>query len=190
MTVSVDQRVITIWDSASLGSVTNYFLDEDAWKSIYTPPELQKSDKQLKAEVDPRSGWTYIPLGYDGINMQVYDPLAPTSGAGTGEKAMQVVVGPDAASLLRLGRASQIVMPDAIKKGATGYSWLWSSNRTSFILFGGRVGDGVADSPTLHEFRPTYGSSTPGGTWTVLLSLALGKLWPRKYKARLAMELS
>lgn len=175
MTVSIDQRTITFWDSASSGSATNYSLIEHSPKPIYMAPDLQRSDKQLKAEVDPNSGWIYIPLGYDKTNMLAYDPLSPTSGAETGSKAPQIAAGPGAASPLGIGRARQIVMPDTVKRGATGYSWVWSSNRSSFILFGGRIGEGAADVPYLHEFKPTYGPSGPGGTWTVLVSSVLGK---------------
>ncbi|KAF9538466.1 hypothetical protein EC957_006722 [Mortierella hygrophila] len=168
MTVSLDQKTITIWDSGMPGSVTLYNVTDETWRFIYHPLEMQRSDKQLKAEVDPTSGLIYLPLGYDAQIMQVYDPLAPTSGAETGGKAPQAAAGPDAASPLGFGRASGIVMADGVKRGSTGYSWMWSSIRTAFILFGGRIGDGAPDAPYLHEFKPNYEGPTPGGTWSIL----------------------
>ncbi|KAF9143070.1 hypothetical protein BGX30_001445 [Mortierella sp. GBA39] len=168
MTVSLDQKTITIWDSGMPGSVTLYNLTDGAWRFIYHPLEMQHSDKQLKAEVDPTSGLIYLPLGYDAQIMQVYDPLAPTSGAETEGKSPQAAAGPDAASPLVFGRASGIVMADGVKRGSTGYSWMWSSIRSAFILFGGRIGDGAPDVPYLHEFKPNYEAPTPGGTWSIL----------------------
>ncbi|KAF9142472.1 hypothetical protein BG015_000845, partial [Linnemannia schmuckeri] len=160
MTVSLDQKTITIWNSGESGSVTNYSLSEETWKPIYAPRGMLSSEKQLKAEVDPSTGDIYVPW--------VYDPHAPTSSAAVGGKAPQAVVEPEAATPSGVGRANGIVMPDAVKAGATGYSWVWLSNRTAFFLCGGRVGEGAPDASYLHEFKPHNINGVNSGIWSIL----------------------
>ncbi|KAF9140847.1 hypothetical protein BG015_001504 [Linnemannia schmuckeri] len=103
MTISLDRQTVTIWDSASPGSVTNYTRYTGAWSAFDVPAELVRSEKQLRAAVDPNTGKIYIPLGYEGVNMLVYNPAYPDPGAATLDaqpRALKAAAaaGPDASS--------------------------------------------------------------------------------------------
>lgn len=159
MTVSLDRQTVTIWDSASPGSVTNYTRYTGAWSTFDVPAELGRSDKGLKAAVDPNTGKIYIPLGYEGLNMMVYDPAHPNPGAATLDTRPRAVrtsatADPDATVPTGAGTTMGVTMPNTVKKGATGYSFAWSSYRQTFLYFGGRIGLGDLADPYFFEYQP------------------------------------
>ncbi|KAG0063800.1 hypothetical protein BGZ89_009606 [Linnemannia elongata] len=159
MTISLDRQTVTIWDSASPGSVTNYTRYTGAWSTFDVPAELVRSDKQLKAAVDPNTGKIYIPLGYEGVNMMVYDPAHPNAGAATLDTRPRAVraaaaVERDVTAPAGAGTTIGVTMPNPVKKGATGYSFVWSSYRQTFLYFGGRIGLGDIADPYFFEFQP------------------------------------
>jgi hypothetical protein len=162
MSAAPDRQIVTIWDSASPGSVTDFNLTGKTWTSLTVPTQLQSSMKGLKAVTHP-TGTVYIPLGDRGVNMLLWDPNRLSTGAGAAAVgADPPTSSPDATAPSGNGAVSFETMPVAVEQGGTGYTWTWNNYRKTFILFGGRPGSNPT-APYLHEYDPKTRE------WTVMV---------------------
>jgi hypothetical protein len=165
MSVSPNGQILTFWDPSTNGSVTSFNRTSGSWTIIDIPDALLHSEKDLKAVTNPNTSLIYFPLGFDGHTMLVCDPTHPTPETLILNTTpwMTDTISPSAPA----GELKQVVMPDAVKRGATGYSFIWNSFRESLLLFGGRVGvEGSAGDPYFHEYN------TVDEKWNVLVSLS------------------
>jgi len=149
MTASKNGSYVTIWTSGGLGNVVEYKFLYETWTLWPELAELKASDNGLKAATDLETGIFYLPSGYNKTDMYVFDPNNPTPGPIAAGPAPRVGSTLDGNSPLGVGHPGHVPMPNGYDVGVSGYTWVYSAYRKSFILFGGTGGVG----PYLHEYR-------------------------------------
>ncbi|KAF9276357.1 hypothetical protein BGZ88_001789 [Linnemannia elongata] len=152
MSVTPKRRNITVWDPVGINSsIMSYSLDSRRWTKLGNRPKELTTLPGLQAVADPSSGRVYIPSGRNNVDadMLIYDPLTSTT--------------------------TWTIMPPREPNNPLqwyGYSFVWSSYRTSFLIFGG----GGDVGSYFYEFK------VPNNAWTELKLRAFRGYIPPRVK--------
>lgn len=143
--VAPKRRNIAVWDpTGTSSSIMSYSLDANKWTKVGDQPKELTTIPGLQAVAHPTSGLMYIPSGRNNADgdMLIYDPLTLTT--------------------------KWTPMPPREPSNGLqfyGYSFVWSSYRNSFLIFGG----GGDVGSYFYEFKVSDNS------WTELVCFWEGK---------------
>ncbi|KAF9334262.1 hypothetical protein BGZ91_010923 [Linnemannia elongata] len=152
MSVTPKRRNITVWDPIGINSsIMSYSLDSRRWTKLGNRPKELTTLPGIQAVADPSSGRVYIPSGRNNVDadMLIYDLLTSTT--------------------------TWTIMPPREPNNPLqwyGYSFVWSSYRTSFLIFGG----GGDVGSYFYEYK------VPNNAWTELKLRAFRGYIPPRVK--------
>ncbi|KAG0055784.1 hypothetical protein BGZ89_002276 [Linnemannia elongata] len=116
MVISKDQQSLSIWDT--LGSISTYNITSNTWSNPASLPPSTKKVTKLNAAMDPTSGLIYLPSGFESGAVNVY---------------AMMVYNPATRAALSLPMPSD----ESTLAGLAYFSLVWSTARSSMLLYGG-----------------------------------------------------
>ncbi|KAG0199172.1 hypothetical protein BGX28_007519 [Mortierella sp. GBA30] len=142
MTVADDKLIL--WATQSYGKVASgimtYLITDKIWLPTVQPlPAGYTTFWKLKAATDPNTGMVYVPSGKDdGNSMAVYNPVGSMTSASV-----------------------SMPPPDTMILPLSYYSVVWSTERSTLLIYGGlkyvgavSPGGNLTGNPNLFEFSP------------------------------------
>ncbi|KAG0018194.1 hypothetical protein BGZ80_007467 [Entomortierella chlamydospora] len=138
MTVSANKQSLIIW-GGFFSNISTYDIETGSWSVNTQSPTNSSPQMGLKAVADPSSGLVYIPSGANqGNNMMEYDPTT--------------------------GASRSLPMPSEFAGyGLAYYSVVWSTQRSSILLYGGHlITANYSSNEQLFEYKPSI------NTWSLI----------------------